>query len=288
MKNILLILMLVAGCLLSFSCAQEQKEGYKSPQGYNLNQPEKYVMPDELHEISGIAFHNGNPDTVYAEQDEEGKVFYAKLGEKSFQHTIFGKHGDFEDIAIYKNQVFMLKSKGKLYTFPLAEVRQPQVAHVQELGSLLPEGEFESLYADPDEHKLYTICKNCADEKTTKTSSGFIFDIADNGQLQSAGSFKVRVKEIDRHAGESQMKFRPSALSKNPLTHQWYILSSVNKLLVVTDANWQITATYALDPTVFRQPEGITFDKSGNLYISNEGDELGAGNILKFAYSAAK
>ncbi|RZK46858.1 MAG: SdiA-regulated family protein, partial [Pedobacter sp.] len=34
----------------------------------------------------------------------------------------------------------------------------------------------------------------------------------------------------------------------------------------------------------FNQPEGIAFDKDGNLFISNEGSETQTGNILRFDY----
>ena len=36
-----------------------------------------------------------------------------------------------------------------------------------------------------------------------------------------------------------------------------------------------------LDPNVFKQPEGIAFDSTGNLFITNEG-RRGKGNILEF------
>ena len=80
--------------------------------------------------------------------------------------------------------------------------------------------------------------------------------------------------------------FRPSALAKNPLTKEWYIISAVNKLLVVTDENFKMKDSYALGGNLFNQPEGIAFDKEGNLYISNEGDDITQGNILKFIRQA--
>jgi uncharacterized protein YjiK len=74
-------------------------------------------------------------------------------------------------------------------------------------------------------------------------------------------------------------------MAKNPLTKQWYIVSSVNELLVVTDADFKVTAAYSLDHKLFLQPEGLAFDKKGNLYISNEGDEFAKGTILKFNFT---
>jgi len=62
------------------------------------------------------------------------------------------------------------------------------------------------------------------------------------------------------------------------------VLSSVNKLLVITDENFKIKATFPLNGSLFNQPEGIAFDKDNNLYISNEGGTLAAGNILLFKH----
>ena len=52
--------------------------------------------------------------------------------------------------------------------------------------------------------------------------------------------------------------------------------------MVITDANWKVQDVYPLIGNSFYQPEGIAFDAEGNLYISNEGDELSDGNVLKF------
>jgi uncharacterized protein YjiK len=57
-------------------------------------------------------------------------------------------------------------------------------------------------------------------------------------------------------------------------------------MLVVTTPDWSIKSVHHLDSGIFNQPEGIAFDKSQNLYISNEGDEISNGNILKFKYQS--
>ena len=43
------------------------------------------------------------------------------------------------------------------------------------------------------------------------------------------------------------MKFKPSAAAINPLTHELFILASVNKMLVVADKNGNIKNVYPLD-----------------------------------------
>jgi hypothetical protein len=286
MKKLIPIYISVVISTLSLSCAQSQKTT-PSPKGYNLHAAVKYKMPEDLLEISGITFSQGNPATFYAIQDEEGKLFYGKMGDERVQHTKFGKHGDYEDLAIAGNLVVVLKSNGKLYTFPLSQITEEE-PKVQELDGLLPAGEYESMYADEATRKLYVLCKNCDDDKTSKSSSGYIFDIQANGTLKQAGDFVIEVAQINKLSGEGKIKFRPSAMAKNPLTGQWYMVSSVNKLLVVADASWKVNATYPLEHKTFLQPEGLAFDKQGNMYISNEGDEFSRGSVLKFTYKVVK
>ncbi|MET3499130.1 hypothetical protein ABIC45_000721 [Mucilaginibacter rubeus] len=274
----------VAVVFLIISCKNKEKAIPASPTGYDLNNPVKYKMPEDLTEISGFAFHNGKNDSVYAEQDEEGFLFNLKLGDKKANYTKFGKSGDYEDVAICREQVIMLKSDGTLFTFPFSQVRTKEVTNVQKTKGQLPEGEFEAMCADEKTSLVYVLCKHCADEKTSKSSSGYILKIQADGTLKQTGSFAIDVKEIERLADKKRVPFRPSAIAKNTFTNEWYILSSVNKMLVVADANWKVKNVYPLSVTIFGQPEGMAFDNQRNLYISNEGDQLSAGNILKFSY----
>ena len=93
---------------------------------YDLSKPEKFSMPESLLEISGIAFNKGNPDTVYAIQDEEGRLFKLAWNNKKQVNAKFGKAGDYEDVAILKDKVIVLKSNGTLYSFNLADAIYPR------------------------------------------------------------------------------------------------------------------------------------------------------------------
>ncbi|CAN5514122.1 hypothetical protein BH09BAC6_BH09BAC6_29040 [soil metagenome] len=267
--------------------ACRQKPAYTNPAGYDLTKPQKYIMPDSLSEISGIAFNKGNADTLYAEEDEHGRVYYLKPGAQTAGHTEFKVEGDFEDMAIINNQVVVLQSKGVFFTFPLSSVLNPKIDNPSKIKDLLPEGEYEGMYGDEKESKLYVLCKHCSDDKA-KESSGYIFDMAADGALKQSGEFKLNVKHIEEMMGEQKIKFHPSALSRSPLTGEWFILSSVNKVLVIADEKWKIREVHRLNPDVFIQPEGMTFDKQNNLYISNEGQPLHKANVLKFAFTKPK
>jgi hypothetical protein len=275
-------LMFLAMMLVTAACNAQPKV-YTSPPGYDLNKPQLFNMPAVLNEISGIAFLNGNNSLIYAEEDETGNLYTFRPGDKNIRTTRFGKHGDYEDIAVCKGYVILLRSDGVLFTFPLSEVNKSAAGKVQNWSNILPQGEFEGLYADQQSGKLYVLCKNCSDDSKAATS-GFIFQLQADGSVKKAGNFSINVSAIEKIAGVKKVNFRPSAIAQNPVTKQWFILSSVNKALVLADAQWNIQQVYRLDPKLFQQPEGIAFDSAQNLYISNEGNNLNPGTILKFIY----
>jgi len=285
MKNILkpvYLFILLAICLFCINCTDQQKTNAPSPVGYDLNNPVKYNMPDELTEISGIVFDEDNPQLIYAEQDEDGRLFYFKPGDKNVKSVKFAGHGDYEDVAISNRHVIMLRSDGTLYTFRLGPAESGEV-NSKKQDKLLPAGEYEGLYGDND-GSIYALCKHCSIEKTSKTTTVFTLKLSADGTLTNAGQNTIDVKKIEQLTGVKKISFHPSALAKNPQTGEWYILSSVNKLLVLADADWNVKSVYPLNPSIFRQPEGMAFDRDNNLYISNEGDKLSPGNVLKFTF----
>lgn len=266
-------------CLPLFAACQAPTQ-YKSPPGYDLNKPQKFVVSKSLHEISGIALVNRIPDSLYAIEDEDGKLFKFHLGDGVFNHTKFGKKGDYEDVTILKSEeVIVLRSDGSLFCFPLDKAHDKKVDSVKEYINILPQGEYEGLYID-DDGKLYAMCKNCPVDSHHEVT---VYILQKNAMARWAitSQFQVSPDKKKLTSINEKIRFHPSCLSKNPITHEWYIVSSVNKLLITLDPKWNITAYYSLDPVLFKQPEGLAFDREGNMYISNEGVQ-GDGDVLLF------
>ena len=281
-----LFLVFTAVAVTALVACKPKSEKFTSPKGYDLNNPSKFIMPEDLLEISGIAFQNMDASTVFSIQDEDGKLFAQKWGIKKATAVKFESKGDYEDLAIYKQTVFILKSSGSLFVFPLADINKKKSLSVKEWKKVVPKGEYESLYMDEPNHKLYILTKNSTDDHKSRLSTGYVFNYdPSTGNLAFSSDFKIKSKEIEALGQDIRTGLKASALSHNPLTQEWYILSSVNKLLVVAGADWKVQSVYRLDSSIFNQPEGLAFDRQGNLYISNEGDELSNGNILKFKYN---
>lgn len=274
---LLLLIWSLAGC--------SQRAELSSPAGYNFNAPEVIKLPATLNEISGISFHNGNPDLLYAEQDEDGKIFVFPPGGVDIKNTRFNKKGDYEDLSISNGKVYVLRSEGAIFSVSLDALGAAEASGVKEFPGLIPRAEYEAMFATPATGKIFILCKSCKGDNPSKSVTGYILAISDTA-LQMESDFQVNTKEISALLGGAKVVFRPSALALNTFTNEWYILSSVNKLLVITDEQWKVKQVLKLDPVLFSQPEGIAFDNKQSLYISNERGQAQSATVLKFVYNS--
>lgn len=263
------------------ACAQDNTV-YTSPEGYTLTDPETYYLSDALHEVSGITFPYKGSGVLVAIEDETGTVYQLQLDENKTILGKFGKSGDYEGIAATRQDLIVLRSDGVLFIMPLANSKEKKIQDVIMTDDLIPTDEYEGLAVDPTDDLIYVLCKKCDVDKKREKVSGYIFEIRDH-QPRLKGQFEIDENQIDSFESLKGKDFRPSALAKNQLRDEWYILSSINKMLVVADSSWNVKAVYPLNPKHFNQPEGIAFDADNNLFISNEGgDKTRKGTILKF------
>jgi len=278
-----LILLSVAFVFFGLSACKPPKDKFTSPPSYDLNNPEKFNMPESLLEISGIAFYHGKSDTIFSIQDEDGRLFRQGWGKKKQKHTTFGEKGDYEDLAILNETVMILNSDGSLYVFPFKQAQEEETEDVKIFKDILPKGEYESIYADQQTNQVYLLCKNCKNDKKDESMSGSIFTYDPvKKDLIASGSFSMDLSKLIKDEQILKTGLKASALTRDTHTGEWYILSSVNKVLVVATPDWKVKSVHRLNSSIFNQPEGLAFDDQMNLYISNEGDELTEGNILKF------
>ena len=275
-------LFLLLGMIL-FGCryfGSDKKPSIPSPKGYNLAEPKKIFLSESLDEISGIVFKSDTE--IIAENDEEGKIFSINPN-KSKQPKSWNcaKAGDFEDIVFTGNEWYLLRSDGILYllTNPFSD----SCAH-QKFPSPFAESEFEGLYYDEGRKSLMMLCKSCSTDNEKKSVSVFAFD-AVTKTWKDEPAFQIDVKSVAEKITKDKLHFKPSAAAINPADKNLYILSSVNKLLVVADVNGMVKEVFDLPIADFKQPEGLSFAPNGDMYISNEASD-GTPTILLFRYNA--
>ena len=85
--------------------------------------------------------------------------------------------------------------------------------------------------------------------------------------------------------GKRRVKdFSPSGIAIHPISGDYYLTSGRGSLLVILGKDKQLKDVIFLNSKLNPQPEGITFDKDNNLYISTEGKGYN-GKIFKFVYN---
>lgn len=251
-----------------------------SPAGYDLDRPEKIKPGKGLDEISGIAF-NDAMQKLMAVNDEDGKLFSISLkGEQTTNSTKFAGKGDYEDIVYTGNDYYVLKSNGDIYR--LKYIFTDSASH-EKFAFPHPGNEFEGIFFNNSSNKLFVLCKSCKKDASSKEVSLFSFDLA-TMQWSSDAAFQIDVRQISDLLKTDKLIFKPSAIAVHPFKKQLYILSGVNKLLVTAGMDGIIKEAFILNPSLFKQPEGICFANNGDMYISNEAGDLGSADILLFPY----
>ena len=244
----------------------------------------KWDMPEELNEISGIAWL-GNK-VIACIQDEDGIVFSYDLTTELVNNTVnFSKSGDYEGLAVIDSTAYVVESNGRLL-----EITQFQNSNFKTKEYKLPftgQNNIESLAADTINNRLLFATKdkdpNSNDYKgiysfnlkTKKTDPHPIVKIPLRDPI-----FEPKDADDDK---EDNIDFHPSDLAVHPQTGHFYILEGKKPKLLILDKKGKPLKLHTLNEDSFPQPEGITFSPDGTLYISNEGKK-GTANILEVEF----
>lgn len=302
LENIILLLVLYIFPWFSFSGCNESVPGQGTNNGamtsnsknypfpYQLEEPNaKYKLPSVLKEISGLAWVN---ETLLATvQDEKGNIYLFDLERGEVTDKIdFGGNGDYEGIAIKGDDLWVVRSDGRLY-----EVKKDGSVNVIDT-SLDEDFDVEGLEWYPEKEVFLLACKGFPGQgkalKNKKTC--YAFDPA-SGLLDNKPFLIVDLAEVAQgkkrkpkedvneffNPGKGNKVFQPSGVGVHPVSGDIYLISSVGKKLLVLSPKGKLLHIASLDYSHFPQPEGICFSPNGIMYISTEGDG-GKGKIYRF------
>jgi uncharacterized protein YjiK len=268
---------------------------------YQVNTPDKILrLPDVLTEISGLSLAADGKYLV-AVQDENGIIFYLdKNTGKIVQETKFGDDGDYEGIEAVGKDIYVVKSTGTIYRVGSKEKEVEKFNFA--LGS---ENDVEGLAYEPKNNRLLIACKGTlgSSEEYKDAKGIYAFDV-NKKNLSEKPVYVVRLQDIKNYLEQApafaekdhliksfskegkEFGFGPSSISVHPKTGEIYILSSVGKLIIVLNAAGKIVTIDKLDKKIHNQPEGLSFDADGTMYISNEGKDEEPGKIYVFKSKA--
>ena len=253
-----------------------EKKGKKERKGEQPSEVrivKKWLLPEVLREVSGIAYLDAQRFATV--QDEEGTIFIYNHADGKIEKEIpFAGPGDYEDIAVANNTAYIVRSDGRLYEVPM----QGEKKDVKEYSTpLTVEHNVEGLFYDGANNRLLIAIKD--DEPQTKDYKGIYAFNLTNNTFEEKTVYHIDMKEdMLKGSGKKKDTFRPSGLAIHPQSKELYVLDGPGARLLVMDANGKAKKIYNLGPD-YPQAEGITFSPEGTLFISNEGKKQG--NIIQ-------
>ncbi len=254
---------------------------------YDLQAPALTISlaTKDLKEISALS-PTSEPGIFLAVADERGDIFFVDTRKDGAitKRVSFRDKGDFEGVEMVGDRIFCLKSSGVIFEISNWQNGTPEV---QEYPTMLQkDNDLEGLGYDAGRNVLLLACKENPENDVDRRI--FAFDLGTH-QLSADPVYTIHPREVNAQVpyneeDKKQHFFSSSGVAVHPLTQDVYVISTSLKRIVVLDhGSGQIRFAARLDKSILPQPEGISFDPEGNLYISTEG-KTGEGAILKFLY----
>lgn len=269
--KIFYIVIFILTSVCTISCKEAQEENKRLTK-YDVNKPDdKQYLSPALHEISGIAIIEDNK--IACIQDEKGvlRVFDFKTGRYILLQQFAGD-GDYEDIALVGDSVFVLRSDGTLFQF---NFKNPEM-ETKKYETGIPAKDIEGLCYDKKSNRLLIGTKSKI-EKGIKAI--YEFDLGKK-ELNPNPFISFDTDKLEKEIVEKGfrityekkgLKLKISAIAINPKDNNLYLLSASEYLIFVFDMKGNLKEVCKLNPELHTKAEGIAFYENGDMLISNEG-----------------
>lgn len=277
MKQNLIVFYIVAGILLFAGMVY-----YISKPDYEYSDEIKVIktweLPFVLREVSGIS--HVDDSRIACVQDEDGIIFIYDLNqEKIVKEIEFGPRGDYESIRVLDSVAYVMESNGKVFKIIDFESEERKIeSYKTEFSSF---NDMESLDYHEKLQKFLTIPK---ENNLLDNREDFIVyklnpkNFRIENELFSSMSYTDSIFEVKK-TGFVKSDFLASELTIHPETNEIFILDSRIPKLLILNPDGSPKILHKLNPKYFQQPEGLSFDSEGRMYISNEESDFLKQNI---------
>lgn len=262
---------------------------------FELKKPARvYQLPDELVEISALT--DVDERTVACLHDEAATLYFLDLTSGEVVRKLpFGAPGDMEGLTRVGVEYFALRSDGLIYrmtigaagatvgdTFRLSlpETNIEGLGYDEKKGLILisPKGFVKGAKETRDKRSIHAYDPK---EMELLAAPALTLSVTEVIRQARAAGFAVPMRTTDNGREVPALKLRFSSVAVDPVSDHYYLLSAVDRALLVVDRSGRLVELDQLDPKLFPKPEGITFLPSGDMLISNEGKGTRP-NILRF------
>jgi uncharacterized protein YjiK len=239
----------------------------------------QWRLPDKLGEVSGLALTRD--ERLFAVADEAAIVYeidYVNGGLiKAFAIGNPTVRGDFEGIAVLDGMVWLMTSKGRLYSFREGGDGE-RVAYERVNTGLGDECEFEGLAAESRTGKLLLVCKDS--KKKKKGLRIFEWLAADDNDQKAT---EIDLDEDAMADSIDKKQVHPSGIAINPVTGNLVVIAArQHAVFELSRAGQLLDVILNLDANRHGQPEGVAVTQDGRLLIA---DEAGNGAARLAVYS---
>lgn len=237
-----------------------------------------FELPFVLREVSGIS--HVDDTRIACIQDEDGIIFIYDLEDEQIVKEIkFGPQGDYESIRVLDSVAYVMESDGKIFKIIDFESNQRSIeTYETEFASF---NDMESLDYHKELKKFLTIPK---ENNLLNNREDFIIYLLDPEDFKIEKELFTSLNYTDSIFDMKtnrfvESDFLASELTIHPETGEIYILDSRIPKLLVLHPDGSPKKMHLLNPEDFQQPEGLSFDSKGKMYISNEESDFLEQNI---------
>lgn len=265
--TILFIILLVTIGVIGFAkVGKANAQMTKGSDNYTIS--ELWELPIELNEVSGIVWIDTH--TLACVQDEVGMIYLYDLNDKAVVEEIpFAGNGDYEGIALHKENLYVMQSDGLLYEIKDWKATNKVVSTYQT--GFNSANNMESLTYSIADDCLLTVPKDKDGQNEYKGIYKINLNTKNAATESPAFVIDMNAPELKEYRHKKIYKtFNPSEIAEHPITKEIYVLDGKKPKLMILDPQGEIKKVYKLDEINFPQPEGMTFSDDGDLYISNE------------------